>query len=60
MDQLGYYIAVMHNLLGHDKAAVALGVPAGDKRTCLICQYEANPTDENRAAVIAALSPGDA
>jgi hypothetical protein len=43
MDTIGRFIATLHNLLGHDKAAAAMGVPAGDKRQCLICQYEQYP-----------------
>jgi hypothetical protein len=57
MDTIGWAIAMLHNLIGHDKAAAALGVPAGDKRACLICQYERNPAGQARQAVITALSP---
>jgi hypothetical protein len=57
MDAIGWYMAVMHQVLGHDKAAQVFGVPAGDKTACLICRYEADPTDLNRAVVEAALSP---
>jgi hypothetical protein len=37
-----------------------MGVPAGDKQYCLICQYEQRPDDAKRQAVIRALSPEDA
>jgi len=57
MDPIGRFIATLHNLIGHDKAAAYLGQPADDKRDCVICQYENRPTDANRAAVIAALAP---
>jgi hypothetical protein len=57
MDTIGWFIATLHNLLGHDKAAAAMGVPAGDKRQCLICQYEQRPDDLKRQAVIRALAP---
>jgi hypothetical protein len=59
MDSIGRFIATLHNLIGHDKAAAFLGVPAGDRRHCLICQYEQRPDDIKRQAVIRALSPGN-
>lgn len=55
MDPVGWYIVTMHQMLGHDVAAAAMGVPAGDKSQCVICDYEKTPTTENRKAVIAAL-----
>ena len=58
MDDIGRYIATLHQLLGHDTAAAVLGVPAGDKRACLICAYERHPSDARRQAVIRALAPG--
>jgi len=58
VDAIGWYIATTHQMLGHDKAALVLGQPAGDQAACLICRYEASLTDLNRAAVEAALSPG--
>lgn len=57
MDSIGWYIATLHSLLGHDKAAAVLGQPAGDKTACLICQYEARPTEEARQRVVEALAP---
>lgn len=57
MDPVGRLIASLHNVLGHDKAAAYLGVPAGDKRDCLICAYEACPDDLARQRVIRALAP---
>jgi len=57
MDIIGWYIATMHNLLGHDTSAAFIGVPAGDKRACVICQYEKAPDDLTRQAVIRALAP---
>jgi len=35
MDPIGWYIATMHQFLGHDKAAAAMEVPVGDKTDCL-------------------------
>lgn len=55
MDAIGWYVATMHSLLGHDKAALALGAPPGDQRECVICAYEQEPTDERRQAVIDAV-----
>ena len=57
MDAISRLIAILHNLLGHDKAAQVLGVPPGDKGACLICAYERRPDDEARQAVIRALAP---
>jgi hypothetical protein len=55
LDPIGWFIANLHQLIGHDKAAAVCGVPAGDKTYCLICQHEANPTPDSRQAVIDAL-----
>lgn len=55
MDAIGWYVATMHSLLGHAKAAAAMGVPAGDEGECVICAYEQEPTDERRQAVIDAI-----
>ena len=57
MDPIGWCIANLHQLLGHDKAAAVLGVPVGDKTHCIICYYEHFPTPENKQAVIEALTP---
>lgn len=58
MDRIGWFIASLHTLLGHDKAATVLGQPAGDKAACVICQYERDPTPENKQRVEDALAPG--
>lgn len=59
MDPIGWFIATTHQLLGHDKTAAITGNPedAGRQAECVICQYEADPTPERKAAVEAALSP---
>jgi len=57
MDVIGWFMATLHQMLGHVKAAQALGVPPGDPRDCLMCRFEADPTEENKAAVQAALRP---
>lgn len=57
MDPIGWFIASLHSLLGHDKAAAVMGVPPGDKTACVICAYEREPTPEGKAAVCEALAP---
>ena len=59
LDHIGWYIATLHQLLGHDKAAVVLGQDPGNREGCLICAHEAAPTGESRAAVIAAIGTGE-
>lgn len=58
LDVLGWFIATLHELIGHDKAAAVIGQPPGDKAACLICVYERERTPEAKAAVIEALAPG--
>ena len=58
MDVIGWYIGTLHQLLGHDKASVVLGVPAGDKSQCSLCRFEANPTPQNRQVVVDAIGRG--
>lgn len=59
MDGIGWFIATLHGLLGHDKTAAFLGQPAGNPDDCLICQYEGAPSEPARQAVIQALArPG--
>jgi hypothetical protein len=57
VDTIGWFIATLHQLLGHGKAAAVLGQPPGDRAACLICQHEARPTAASRQAVIDALAP---
>ena len=56
MDPFGWFIATTHQMLGHDKTAAFIGQPPGSKNDCLLCQYEANPDDAGRQAVIGALA----
>ncbi len=56
MDTIGWFIANLHQMLGHDKTATVIGMPAGDRAACVICQYEAHPDKDTRAAVIRALA----
>lgn len=57
MDPIGWFIATLHQVLGHDKTAAVIGATPGDKDACLICQYERHPSDTTRQAVIRALAP---
>jgi len=41
LDSIGWFIVTMHQLIGHDKTAVVIGVDTGDKAACIICLYEA-------------------
>lgn len=59
MDPVGWFIATMHSLLGHDKTAAVIGAPAGSRQHCLICQYEQSRDSRKRQAVIEAIGhPG--
>jgi hypothetical protein len=61
MDTIGWFIATLHQMHGHDKAAAVLGMPIAPpgktREDCLICQHEKNPTEATRQAVIDALGP---
>ena len=41
MDIYDWFIANLHQMLGHAKAAAYLGVPVGDKSTCRLCNPDA-------------------
>lgn len=56
MDIFGWFVANVHQMLGHDTAAAFIGQPSGSKNDCLLCQYDRAPTDANRVAVVSALS----
>ena len=42
MDTVGWFIATLHQMLGHRAAGVYLGMPyeEGEERDCLLCKYE--------------------
>jgi hypothetical protein len=42
MDHVGVFIATLHQMLGHDKAAAFLGMPVepGEQANCVLCLYE--------------------
>ena len=56
LDSIGFLIVSLHQSIGHDKTAVVIGMPAGDKSACLICAYMRQPDDLTRQAVIRALA----
>jgi hypothetical protein len=60
MDAVGWYIATIHDLMGHDTAAAFIGAPAGDKSQCAICRYERTRSEEDRRLVLALLAPDSA
>lgn len=55
MDPIGWFIATTHQILGHDKTAAFINMPSGDKTLCILCRYEAAPSEVNRRAVIDAI-----
>lgn len=48
LDTIGWYIATMHQILGHDKAAAAMGqtVTDGEREHCILCKYERGEVDK--------------
>lgn len=56
MDAIGAYIARLHTLLGHDKAAAVIGADPGNKDDCLLCAWDRDPSPERKAAVEDALT----
>lgn len=39
LDVIDHFVIVLHNVLGHVKAAAFLGEPAGDRAQCILCRY---------------------
>ena len=58
MDTIGWFIATLHQMLGHDKAATFLGEPPLDKRMCILCIYEKGHATQDE--VIAQIGTADA
>ena len=58
MDPIGWFIATMHQMIGHDQTAAFIQMPTGNKAACVLCQYEARPSPERRKAVIDAIGSG--
>jgi hypothetical protein len=42
MDTVGWYIATLHQMMGHRPAARFLGMPIeeGEENDCVLCQFE--------------------
>ncbi len=55
MDAVGWFLATSHQMLGHDMTAAIIGMSVGDKAACILCQYEANPTEAKRREVVEAI-----
>ena len=53
LDAIGWYIATLHQVLGHAKAAAVLGQPPYNPDTCVLCLHDRNQA--TRADVINAL-----
>lgn len=46
LDTVGWYIATLHQMLGHRQTAAFLGQDAGDAAQCILCQYEKGAVDK--------------
>jgi hypothetical protein len=57
MDQIAWLILCLHELIGHDKTADALGVPRtfGEGAGCSACQYERTRSPADRETLLHAL-----
>jgi hypothetical protein len=42
MDTIGWYLATLHQMLGHRAAAAVLGQPVqeGEQADCILCKFE--------------------
>jgi len=49
MDTIGRFIATLHGMIGYASGP--------NREDCVLCKYEANPTEENKQAVVQTLSP---
>ena len=45
LDSFGWFIWTMHQLLGHQKASVAIGVDPGDEEECTLCLFDRGEAD---------------
>lgn len=41
LDTVGWFIATLHQTLGHHTAERFLGEPARDRADCILCRYDA-------------------
>lgn len=60
MDIFDWFIAVLHQMIGHDKTAIVLSQPPGDRADCILCAYERHPTPAMMDRVITAFAEGHA
>jgi hypothetical protein len=59
MDNISWFLATMHQAIGHDKTAAYIGQPPGDKRDCIVCWFEAGQvTREQVEAYFTAVERG--
>lgn len=56
MDDVGWYIATLHDLLGHDGVTAVIGMPAGDQAACVLCRHDRG--EATREDVIAMIGGG--
>jgi hypothetical protein len=47
MDTISWFLATMHQAIGHDKTAAYIGAAPGDKNECILCWYEAGRLSRN-------------
>lgn len=52
MDTIGWFIATLHQIMGHDKAAAVLGQAPYNKNMCILCQYERGDAGITKQMVI--------
>lgn len=45
LDILDWFIATLHQMIGHDKTAAVLAQPAGDQAECVLCRFERREVD---------------
>jgi hypothetical protein len=56
VDDVGWYIATLHDLLGHDGVAAVIGMPACDQAACVLCRHDRG--EATREDVIAMIGGG--
>lgn len=47
LDTVGWYIATLHQMMGHQKAAAVIGEDVGDSTLCILCLYEKGEATKN-------------
>jgi len=59
VDILDWFIATLHQMIGHDKTAQVIGAPAGDKRVCILCRFERSIGEFERSYCPEMLTEGE-